>query len=81
VPRYFFHFSDGRRQFSDDTGHELSGVAAARKYASEHMREIKAAMSDPEIPDFTGWSMTVVDELGKPVFELAFDLNRPLRKH
>ena len=77
VPRYFFHFFDGNRQFTDGSGEELSGMAAAREHATEHMREIKAAMSEPEIPDFSGWVMTVVDELGKVVFEIGFDLRPP----
>jgi Domain of unknown function (DUF6894) len=77
VPRYFFHFSDGQRQFTDASGHEFQGLEAVRKHASGHMREIKAAMSDPEIPDFAGWTMTVADAAGNTVFELAFDL-KPL---
>ena len=73
LPRYFFHFSDGSRQFTDGSGHELSGLAAAREHAAEHVREIKTAVSDPEILDFTGWTMTVVDVAGKAVFEISFD--------
>jgi hypothetical protein len=80
VPRYFFHFSDGKRQFTDDSGKELSGIAAARAYATEHVREMKAAMSDTEIHDFSGWTMTVVDGAGKAVFEIGFDLKPPRRR-
>jgi len=44
VPRYFFHFSDGTRQFTDGAGQELSGLAAVRAHATKQVREIKAAM-------------------------------------
>ena len=29
MPRYFFHFTNGRQTFTDSTGVELPGVAAA----------------------------------------------------
>jgi hypothetical protein len=80
VPKYFFHFSDGEREFTDDAGQELSGIAAARDYAAGHVREIKAAMTDTQIHDFSGWSMTVADALGKTVFEIGFDLRPPQPK-
>jgi len=39
MPRYFFHFTDGREQFTDSTGVELSGIGAmqhayARRYGA-----------------------------------------------
>jgi hypothetical protein len=77
MPRYYFHFSDGDRQFSDSSGQELSGIAAARAHATKHMRELKMAMSDSQIQDLSGWSMTVVDGLGKTVLEIGFDLKPP----
>ena len=73
VPRFYFHFSDGKRRFSDGAGHELSGMAAARAHAAKQVRELKAAMCDPHIQDLSGWSMTVVDANGKPVLEIGFD--------
>jgi len=75
VPRYFFHFSDGKRRFSDIVGRELHGLAAARKHAVEQVRELKLAMCDPHIQDLSGWSMTVADARGGTVFEIGFDLN------
>ncbi len=77
VPRYFFHFSDGKRQFTDSSGHELSGMAAARAHATQHARELKAAICDPEIQDLSGWTMTVVDANGKTVFDISFDRKPP----
>jgi len=74
VPRYFFHFSDGKRQFSDTTGLELSGMQAARAHATRQVRELKAAMCDPHIQDLSGWTMMVVDAGGRTVFVLGFDL-------
>jgi hypothetical protein len=77
VPRYYFHFSDGERQFTDAEGRELSGVGAARLHAVQHVRELTAAMCHPQIQDLSGWSMTVADSAGRTVFEIGFDL-RPL---
>ena len=77
MPRYFFHFSDGKRQFTDDSGFELSGLAAARAHATDQVRELKAAMCDPYIQDVSGWSMTVYDAGGKSVFSIGFDLKPP----
>lgn len=74
VPRYFFHFSDGKRRFSDTTGHVLSGIAAARVHAVKQVRELKAAMCDPGIQDLSGWTMTVADADDNTVFETGFAL-------
>lgn len=74
VPRYFFHFSDGKRRFSDAQGQELSGMAAARAHALRQVRDLKAAMCDPGIQDLSGWSMTVVNADDTVVFETSFDL-------
>jgi len=77
VPHYFFHFSDGKRQFTDSSGQELNGMAAARAYATKHARELKAAICEPHIQDLTGWTMTVVDENNRVVFHTNFDLKPP----
>ncbi|HZL62844.1 MAG TPA: hypothetical protein VFC32_11160 [Pseudolabrys sp.] len=74
MPRYFFHFSDGTRWFTDGSGHDLSGMRAARVHAIKHVRELKGALCEPNIQDLSAWTMTVVDARGKPVFVLGFDL-------
>jgi len=74
VPRFYFHFSDGSRQFSDDSGLELSGLRDARAHATNQVRELKAAMCDPYVQDLSGWSMSVADGRGRTVFVLGFDL-------
>lgn len=74
MPRYFFHFSDGKRTFTDSAGVELAGIVAARSHAARHIREMRDAMSEQAILDWTGWTMTVVDDGGKAVFEIGFDL-------
>lgn len=74
VPRYFFHFSDGKRRFSDTAGYDLSGMSAARAHAIHQVRDLKAAMCDPGIQDLSGWSMTVEDAGGRTVFETGFDM-------
>jgi len=73
VSRYFFHFTDGTHWFTDDTGRELSGLRAVRAYAIRHTRELKAAVCDPQIQDMSGWTLTVVDASGYPLFALGFD--------
>jgi hypothetical protein len=80
VPRYFFHFSDGKRQFTDDTGVELTSMAAVRAHAAKHVRELKVAMCHPNIQDLSGWSMTVEDARKKPVFKIGFDQRPPRSK-
>lgn len=77
MPRYYFHFSDGQRLFSDGEGRELDGMAAARRHAIAQVRELKAAMCAPHIQDLSGWTMTVANAEGRRVFEIGFDL-RPL---
>lgn len=74
MPRFYFHFGDGKRQFTDNVGFELSGLAAARKHAAQQVRELKAAMCDPSIQDLSGWSVSVADGKGDVVFALGFDL-------
>jgi hypothetical protein len=80
VPRYYFHFSDGKRQFTDSSGVELSGIAAARANATKQVCEIKAAMCHPQIQDLSAWSMTVLDAKKNPVFTIAFDPKSPRGK-
>ena len=80
MPRYYFHFSDGKRRFSDSAGQELSGIAAARAHAIEQVRDLKAAMCSPYIQDLSEWSMTVVDANGKTVLELDFE-RKPAPPH
>jgi hypothetical protein len=74
VPQFFFHFSDGSRQFTDAGGIDLDGLRAARAHATDQVRELKAAMCDPYIQDLSGWSMSVADARGRTVFVLGFDL-------
>jgi hypothetical protein len=74
VPRFYFHFSDGKRQFTDAVGFELSGLAAARKHAAQEVRDLKAAMCSPHIQDLSGWSLSVTDVKGDRVLEIGFDL-------
>jgi len=74
VPRFYFHFSDGQRWFTDDKGQVFTGLAAARSHAVSQVRELKAAMCDPGIQDLSGWTMQVVDGEGRVVFDIGFDL-------
>ena len=80
MPRYFFHFCDGKRQFTDGSGVALSGMAASRAHATKQVRELKMAMCDTTIQDLSGWSMTVHDAKGATVFAIGFDL-QPVKEN
>jgi len=74
VPRFYFHFSDGKRRFSDTTGHDLVGMQAARAQATTQVRELKAALCASTIQDLRDFSMTVTNDRGRIVFVIGFDL-------
>jgi hypothetical protein len=61
VPRYFFHFSDGTRQFTDTRAFELDGLMAARVYAKKQARELRATLFERHIQDWSGWKIIVTD--------------------
>ena len=73
MARYFFHFTDGFRRFTDGTGTELQGVAAVRQHAANQVRELRdAMMSEMSIQDWSDWKVIAVDSAGKTVFEIGF---------
>ena len=74
MPLYFFHFSDGKRTFTDSTGVELTGIAAVRERATAQIREMKGALSERTLQSWSGWKMIVVNAEGKTVFEIGFGL-------
>ena len=79
MPRYFFHFSDGKRKFTDATGIELTGIAAARALAISQVRDMKGLLAERTIQDWSAWKMLVIDANGKAIFEVDFDLiSRPM---
>ena len=79
MPRYYFHFSDGKRTFTDSIGVELTGIAAARSQVTAQIREMRGTLSERTLQDWSGWTITVADAKGKTLFEIGFDLNpRPL---
>jgi hypothetical protein len=75
MPRYFFHFSDGKRTFTDAHGVELTGIAAARAQAVAQIREMRGAQSQRALQNWAAWKMIVVDTKGKTLFEVGFDLS------
>jgi hypothetical protein len=74
MPRYYFHFSDGKRTFTDSTGIKLTGIAAARSQATAQIRDMLSALSGRTLQDWSGWKVIVYDTNGKTVFEIGFDL-------
>ena len=72
MPRYFFHLHDGKRTFTDSTGIELTGIAAARAHARAQIREMKSTLPIRQIQDWSGWNMIVGNADGKIVIEISF---------
>lgn len=75
MPRYFFHFSDGKHTFTDAAGVELNGIAAARAHATAQIREMRGAQSEFALQNWATWKMIVVDAKGKTIVEVGFDLS------
>jgi len=69
----FLPFSDGKRQFSDDIGEELSGLAAARTHAVRARARFKGGVVLAHHPGHVGLAMMVTDAQGKKVLDIAFD--------
>ena len=74
MPRFFFHFGDGKRTFTDSIGVELMGIAAAREHARAQIHEMKTGMSELTFQNWSGWKMIVIDAKGQEVFEVGFGL-------
>jgi hypothetical protein len=75
MSRYFFHFSDGKRTFTDSTGIELNGIAAARAHATNQIRDMRATPADGGLQGRSGWKMAVIDAKGKTILEIGLDLS------
>jgi uncharacterized protein DUF6894 len=75
MPRYFFHFGDGKHTFTDSIGVELDGMADVRKNTIAQIHDIKCAGSERQIQNWSGWQMIVTNVDGIPVFVVRFDLN------
>jgi len=76
MPRYFFHLTDGRRQFTDSAGVELPGIWAMRQHAAKQIRELRGAMPETNLQDWTGWKIIAADNIGNTLFEVGFDVRR-----
>lgn len=74
MPRFYFHFSDGAHTFSDGVGVELVGFADVRNRVISQIRDIKGALSDRRIQDWTNWTMIVTDANQATILEVSFDL-------
>jgi uncharacterized protein DUF6894 len=85
MPHYFFHFTDGHRQFTDSVGINLTGISAAQLYAAEKIRELQQAMPGVKLQNWLGWKIIAVDSIGNTVYEIGFDSPRlygtKLRQH
>ena len=74
MPRYFFHFNDGKRTFTDSTGSELVGIVAARNHACEQIRDMLSAKNGRSLQDWTDWKTIISDANGRTISEVGFDL-------
>lgn len=80
MPKFYFHFSDGQRTFSDTLGVDLTGLAALRREAVRQIRDMKATQLESGAHgSWPDWTMTAVDARGTPVLHMGFDLTpKPL---
>ena len=74
MPRFFFHFTDGKRTYTDAIGVELNGIAAARENLVSQLRELKGVLCDNRIQDWSEWTIVIEDEKQKRLLEMGFDL-------
>ena len=79
MPRYFFHFTDGRQQFTDSTGVELPGIAAMQQHAAEKIRELREAMPGVKLQNWSNWKIIAADGVGNTLYEIGFDPTPPSR--
>lgn len=70
MPRYFFHLTDGKHVMSNHKGVDLPGNAAARDDAVVLARDLKHGRAMRGW-NWDGWFVTVVDEHGKKIDEIA----------
>jgi uncharacterized protein DUF6894 len=80
MPRYYFHFSDGKHVFSDSIGLELTGLADVRDRVIKQIRTLKSSQSERRIQEWTDWKMKVVDANGNSVIEVGFELKPTVLK-
>ena len=73
MPRYFFHFTDGRQQFTNSTGVELPGIAAMQLHAAEKIRELREAMPGVKLQNWSNWKIIAADGVGNTLYEIGFD--------
>jgi hypothetical protein len=74
MPRYYFHFSHGKRTFTDSDGVELAGIASARTHATNQIRNMMATMPGGRLHDWSGWTMMVSDAKEEVFFVVSFEL-------
>jgi hypothetical protein len=83
MPRYFFHFTDGRQQFTDSTGVELPSIEAMRQHAMQQIRELRDAIPSVKLQNWSHWKIVVVDNVGNTAYKIGFDftlLDNPLMR-
>jgi len=70
MTRYYFHVK-GEQPFIDDEGLDLPGIEAARAEAEGFVRDCKR--TGLLARKWPGWSVSVTDENGTAVLEVAFE--------
>lgn len=80
MPRYYFHFSDGNRVFTDENGLELIDFADVKQRVIRQVRDLKSSFSRQQNQDWANWKLIVVDAKGTTILEVSFDLKpKPLQ--
>lgn len=67
MPRYFFHFSDGRRLFTDRVGSEFRSLLDVRKNAKADARNLREALNREPIKELLNYKVVVSDQVGRIV--------------
>jgi hypothetical protein len=72
--RYFFRLTDGKEEINPHEGIDLLGNAAAREEAVRFAREVKAGQALPGRRNWDGWFIRIVDEHGREIETVSFDV-------
>ena len=70
MPRYFFHFTNGRQKFTDSDWRRVArhcGYATTRNRANSPVARRNAGRN------WLGWKIIAADNVGNTVYEIGFD--------
>ncbi|QRM32480.1 hypothetical protein [Microvirga sp. VF16] len=74
--RYYFNLTNGDAFIQDENGIEASSIRAAVVSAMEAVEELRA-QSPPNLGQWLGWRVEIVDALGQTVHIIPLDALSP----